>query len=82
MRDFAELNAHHAISSASLIAYTKAITAVKLLTHVRIIVDSAQVIPGLVVYRTSSAFPSANNYELSTLQCWTSRRAYVGGAVE
>ena len=66
MRDFAELNAHHAISSASLIALTKAITAVKLLTHVHIIVDSAKVIPKLVVYRTSSAVLSANNSELSS----------------
>jgi len=66
MRDFAELNAHHAISSASLIAYTKANTAVKLLTHVCIIVDSAKVIPRLVVYRMLSPFPSANNLELST----------------
>jgi hypothetical protein len=66
MRDFAEFNAHHAISSASLIAYTRATTAVKLRTHVRIIVDSAEVIPRLVVYRTSSAVPSANNSELST----------------
>lgn len=80
MRGFAELNAHHAISSASLIAYTKATTAVKLLTHVRIIVDFAKVIPRLAVYRTSSAFPSANNFELSTPQCWTSRRTCVGGA--
>jgi hypothetical protein len=66
MRYFAELNAHRAISSASLIAYTKATTAVKLLTHVRIIVDSAEVIPRLVVYRTSSAVPSAYKFELST----------------
>jgi hypothetical protein len=55
MRDFAELNAHHAIYYASLIAHTKATTAVKLLTHVRIIVGSAEVIPRHVVYRTSSA---------------------------
>jgi hypothetical protein len=80
MRYFAELNAHHAIYSASLIAYTKATTTVKLLTHVRIIVDSAEVIPRFVVYRTSSAGPLANNFELSTPQCWTSRRACVGGA--
>jgi hypothetical protein len=66
MRDFAELNAHHVISSASLIAYMKATTAVKLLTHVRIIVDSVGVIPRLVVYRTSSPVPSANSIKLST----------------
>ena len=67
MRDFAELNAHRAIYSVSLIAHTKATTAVKLLIHVRINVDFAEEIPRLVVYRTSSAVPSANNFELSTL---------------
>jgi len=66
MPDFAELNAHRAISSASLIAYTKVTTAVKLLTHVHIIVDIVEVIPRLVVYRTSSAVPSSNDSELST----------------
>lgn len=66
MPDFAELNAHRAISSASLIAYTKVTTAVKLLTHVRIIVDFAEVIPRLVVYRTSSAVPLSNGFKLST----------------
>lgn len=65
MRYFAELNAHHAIYSASSIAYTKVTTAVKLLTHARIIVDSAEVIPRFVVYRMSSAVPLANNFELS-----------------
>lgn len=65
MRDFAKLNAHHAICSASLIARTKATTAVKLLTHVRIVVDSAEVIQNLVAYRTSSAL-LLDGFELST----------------
>lgn len=66
MRDSAGHNAYCAISSASLIAHTKATIAVKLPTRVRIIVDSAEVILRLVGYRTSSAVPSANNFELST----------------
>ncbi len=52
MRDFAALDAHHVISSVSSIAYTKATTAVKLLTRVYIIVDSVEMIPRLAVYRT------------------------------
>lgn len=55
MHYFAELNAYRVISSASSIACTKVTTAVKLRIHASIIADSAEVIPKLVVYRTSPA---------------------------
>lgn len=55
MCSFAGLNAHHAIFSVSLIAYTKATTVVKLLICVCLIVDSVKVIPRIAICRTSSA---------------------------